>query len=51
MPTILIPEWLPRKRALSLCNDFPQALGIACVLLSYTFTLILSDPAHAVLGR
>ena len=36
---------------LSLCCNFPQAFGIACVLPSYSFALILSDPARAVLGR
>ena len=36
---------------LSLRCDFPQAFGIACVLPSYSFALILSDPAHAALGR
>ena len=36
---------------LSLRCDFPQAFGIACVLPSYSFTLILSDPASAALGR
>ena len=36
---------------LSLRSDFPQALGIACVLPSCTLALILSDPARAVLGR
>ena len=36
---------------LSLRCDFPQAFGIACVLPSYSFDLILSDPAHVALGR
>ena len=36
---------------LSLRCDFPQAFGIACVLPSYSFALILSDPARAALGR
>ena len=36
---------------LSLRSDFPQALGIACVLPSCTLALILSDPARTVLGR
>ena len=36
---------------LSLRCDFPQAFGIACVLPSYSFALILSDPASAALGR
>ena len=35
---------------LSLRCDFPQAFGIACVLPSYSFSLILSDPARAALG-
>ena len=30
---------------LSLRCDFPQAFGIACVLQSYSFALILSDQA------
>ena len=30
---------------LSLRCDFPQAFGVACVLPSYSFALILSDPA------
>ena len=36
---------------LSLRCDFPQAFGIARVLPSYSFALILSDPACAGLGR
>jgi len=37
---------------LSLHRDFPQAFaGIACVLPSYFFALILSDPAHAALAN
>ena len=31
--------------------DFPQAFGIAFVLPSYSFALILFDPARAALGR
>ena len=31
------------------CHDVP--FGIACVLPSYSFALILSDPARAALGR
>ena len=29
----------------------PPSFGIACVLPSYSFALILSDPARAALGR
>ena len=36
---------------LSLRCDYPQALGIARILPSYTFAFILSDPARMVLGR
>ena len=36
---------------LSLRCDFPQAFGIAFVLPSYSFALILFDPARAALGR
>ena len=36
---------------LSLRCDFPQAFGIACVLPSYSFALILSYPARVALGR
>ena len=36
---------------LSLRCDFPQALGIARILPSYTCAFILSDPARLVLGR
>ena len=35
---------------LSLRCDFPQAFGVACVLPSYSFALILSDPAVRRLG-
>ena len=36
---------------LSLCWGFPQAIGVACVLPSYSFALILLDPALAALRR
>ena len=36
---------------LSLRCDFPQDFGIACVLPSYSFALILSDPALARAGE
>ena len=32
---------------LRLRRDFPQAFGSACILPSYSFALILSDPARA----
>ena len=35
---------------LSLRCDFSQAFGIASVLPSYSFALILSDPAREALG-
>ena len=35
---------------LSLRCDVPQAFGIASVLPSYSFALILSDPAREALG-
>ena len=35
---------------LSLRGHFPRAFGIACILPSYSFALILSDPARKALS-